>query len=99
MSGRNIKKARNTHEKVRKRLVLIITDDPSMTASKAESRLQADSENIMIQVICTDLKGKKLEKAVKLYIRDNDINISSNDELLYWNSNKGGGVDECNLSE
>ena len=100
MNGINEKKERNTHDRVRKRVVLIITNDPSITARKAASRLQIDSDSIMVRILYTVLKGKSLDNAVKRYIRDNMIRLSSKDEVLYWNKNKkGGGAYDCDQSE
>ncbi|MBO4907754.1 MAG: hypothetical protein J5476_00595 [Lachnospiraceae bacterium] len=99
MSNINVKKERNTHDRVRKRIVLIITDDPGITVREAASRLRIDPDNTMVRILCTFLKGKSLENAVKLYIRDNMIRLSSKDEVLYWNKNEeGGDADDCDQS-
>ena len=84
MSNQITQKERNTHDRIRKRILLVITADPGVKARDVVDRLNIDQDSATVLLLYTFLKGRKLEKAVKLYMRDNLIRLSSKDEVIYW---------------
>lgn len=84
MSNQITQKERNTHDRIRKRILLVITADPGVKARDVVDRLNIDQDKVTVLLLYTLLKGRELEKAVKLYMRDNLIRLSSKDEVIYW---------------
>jgi len=84
LSNQITQKERNTHDRIRKRILLVITADPGVKARDVVDRLNIDQDKVTVLLLYTLLKGRELEKAVKLYMRDNLIRLSSKDEVIYW---------------
>ena len=84
MSNQITQKERNTHDRIRKRILLVITANPGVKARDVVDRLNIDQDKVTVLLLYTLLKGRELEKAVKLYMRDNLIRLSSKDEVIYW---------------
>ena len=93
------KKERNTHDRIRKRILLVITADSSVMARDVIARLNVDQGSATVLLLCTSLRGRELEKAVKRYMRDNMIRLSLKDEVIYWDRIRvGGDADDCDPS-
>lgn len=100
MSDVIAKKRRNTHDRIRKRILLVITSDQSVNVGDVITYLSIDEGSTKVLLLYTSLRGRELEKGVKCYMRDNMIRISLKDEVIYWDKiNEGGDVYDCNHSE
>ena len=93
MSVEILKKERNVHDRIRKKVVLVITADISVTSDTYADRFGVDRSTVSIRVLCTDLKGKSLKKAVARYIKEKSMKVADGDRLIYLDEKFGGGDD------
>lgn len=91
MSDVIIRKKRNTHGRLRKRIMLGITANPNITMKEVVESLQADPDSTVVRILRTTLKGKCLKSAVQSYIRDNGISIKNGDEVIFLDEKRDGG--------
>ncbi len=100
MSNQTASKECYTHCRIRKRILLVITVDACLKTRDVVDRLNVEQNSVTVHLLCTFLKGRDLEKAVKQYMRDNLIRLSLKDEVIYWEEiGKGGGAYDCKRSE
>lgn len=67
--------------------MLIITSDKNVTTNCAAEYFGINTSEKAIRVLVTGLTGKKLENAIKKYMRSNEIRISIGDEVLFMEEN------------
>ena len=94
------KKERNTRDRTRKNIIIVVSEDTSKTKRDIAGILEIDTSRTVLQVINTKLKSKHLQKAITDYIKDNSICVEKGDRLIYLDEKKeGGDVYDCRTTE
>lgn len=77
------KKQRNIHNRERKTVVLVITSDKNARKSDLYVSMQLSREKCNVVLLQTELTGSNLKSAVKRCMRDNEINFSRGDRVVF----------------
>ena len=97
MSALITKKERNTHDRIRRGIILVVTSDMDIKPDEIAALINIKKTEAMIRVLHTVKKGKSLDKAVRSFMKEMDISISYGDVVIYLDEeyDKGGGYYDC----
>jgi hypothetical protein len=81
------KPKRRQANRARKRLALVVTTDWTLTEDMAIRQYAIDLSVFSLRLLRVD-QEEDLGKLVNLYIKENDVQVSKGDLVLYWDSIK-----------
>lgn len=91
---RNVNKTnRNSKCRLSKKVVLVITSKKGITTNQASEILGINTNEKSVKVLVSELTGKQLERAVRMYMRNNEISIGRGDEVVYFDEVIGTMID------
>ncbi len=85
------KKRRGTHDRIKRKVILVVTDDKKMSKDDVYRDFHLNPEEVAIRIIRSNLTEKALDLAVKRYMQDHQIFTSRGDQVLYLLKNQKGG--------
>lgn len=91
MSNFITKKRRGTHDRIRRKVILVVTDDKKLSEQDVYRDFHLNPKEIAIRIIKSNLTGKSLETAVKRYMQDHQIFTARGDRVVCLLKNKKGG--------
>ena len=86
-----MKKRRGTHDRIKRKVILVVTDDKNLSEDDVYRDFHLNHEETVIQIIKSNLTGKSLDLAVKRYMRDHQIFAARGDRILCLLKNQKGG--------
>ncbi len=78
------KKTRGTHDGIKRKVILVVTDDRNLAVGDVYRDLDLSHEEITVQIIRSTLTGKPLDLAVKRYMQEHQVFISRGDRIIYY---------------
>ncbi len=85
------KKRRGTHDRIKRKVILVVTDDKNMSEDDVYRDYHLNPEEIAVRIIKSNLIGKSLDLAVKRYMQDYQIFTARGDRVLCLLKNQKGG--------
>lgn len=85
------KKKRGTHDRIKRKVFLVVTDDKNMSEVDVYRDFQLNPEEAAVRIIRSSLTGKSLDLAVKRYMQDHQIFIKRGDRVFRLLKNQKGG--------
>ncbi len=76
------KKRRGTHDRIKRKVILVVTDDKNISEDDVYRDFHLNHEEIAIRIIRSNLTGKSLDLAVKRYMQDHKIFTARGDMVL-----------------
>ena len=86
-----MRKNRSAPERIKRKTILIVTDDKNLSTEKLYRDFHLCHEEITIRIAKTDLTGKARDRAIKRYMKDHQIFTTQGDLVIYLNKNEKGG--------
>ncbi len=82
-------KKRIIHKRLKKKVVLVVTDDNELSENDIYIDFRLNREEMAVRIVKSKLTGKSLELVVKRYMKENHIFITRGDQVLYLLKRKG----------
>ncbi len=78
------RKIRNTHDRNRRKIIVVIVSDPNTTEEVVRKELSVESEETSIHIVQSQKKGVILINAVNKYIKNNGIRKQYGDRVYLF---------------
>ena len=81
------KKRRGTHDRVKRKVFLVVTDDKSMSKADVYRCFRLNPEEVVVWIVKSSLTGKSLDLEIKRYMQEHHIYTAQGDRVLYLVNN------------
>ena len=88
MNGIGCKKIRNSHDRNRRKIIVVVVSDPNITEEVVRKRLSVESGETFIHIVQSQKKGVELINAVNKYIKNNGIRKQDGDRVYLSDEGK-----------